>query len=254
MCCFPGWSASPPSFLGSAAERIRHCAAPYKLLDRRGRPKLKRAAADSRAGWPRADQPHHSPTMTSEEPDAPEGRRAKRRCARNRFTAGAMPSAIHYVGYVSAGDRAAGGLPSQHCLPPPPPPAARCRQPAAFPYPSRRTPSNQPSTCQVEDDETPEMIMAKFAELERIQAAAAAAKAAQGPAGAAQQQQGEAGGEMGEQGPQLGGAGGDPQQPAATAQQQGAGGSEEGGLTEEQLLEVFKQVREGECCLLGRLP
>lgn len=39
--------------------------------------------------------------MTSEGQEAQEGRRAKRRCARNRFTAGAMPSAIHYVGYVS---------------------------------------------------------------------------------------------------------------------------------------------------------
>lgn len=32
-----------------------------------------------------------------------EGRgRAKRRCARNKYVGGAMPSAIHYVGYVSA--------------------------------------------------------------------------------------------------------------------------------------------------------
>ncbi|PRW51014.1 putative aarF domain-containing kinase chloroplastic [Chlorella sorokiniana] len=151
--------------------------------------------------------------MTSEAQEAPEGRRAKRRCARNRFTAGSMPSAIHYVGYV-------------------------------------------------EDDETPEMIMAKFAELERIQAAAAAAKAAQGQQGAAaaagqqqqqqqqqQQEQRGPGHQDGEEGLQLGGAGGDPQQPAAAAQQQQqqqqqqvAGGSEEGGLTEEQLLEVFKQT------------
>lgn len=100
---------------------------------------------------------------------------------------------------------------------------------------------------QVEDDETPEMIMAKFAELERIQAAAAATKAAQGQAATATQPQSqpeqaaEAGGQQGEQGLPLGGNGGDPQQPAA-AQQQRAGGSEEGGLTEEQLLEVFKQV------------
>ena len=99
---------------------------------------------------------------------------------------------------------------------------------------------------QVEDDETPEMIMAKFAELERIQAAAAAAKAAQPPPAEGQ-----------EQGPPLGGAGGDPQQPAAAEQQQqqqqqqqaGAGGGEEGGLTDEQRLEVSTPVggrRQGE--------
>lgn len=55
------------------------------------------------------------------------GRRAKRRCARNKYTSTAMPSAIHYVGYVSA-DRATAGrrlsLPgsrSGSCHPP-----ARC--------------------------------------------------------------------------------------------------------------------------------
>jgi hypothetical protein len=31
-----------------------------------------------------------------------EGRRAKRRCARNKYVGASMPSAIHYVGYVSA--------------------------------------------------------------------------------------------------------------------------------------------------------
>lgn len=34
------------------------------------------------------------------------GRRAKRRCARNKYTSSALPSAIHYVGYVSATRRA----------------------------------------------------------------------------------------------------------------------------------------------------
>lgn len=134
-----------------------------------------------------------------------------------------------------------------HHLPPPLPPLPlpACLQPCNAALTLSASPCIYPH--QVEDDETPEMIMAKFAELERIQAAAAATKAAQGQAATAThpqaqpEQAAEAAGQQGEQGLPLGGNGGDPQQPAAT-QQQRAGGSEEGGLTEEQLLEVFKQV------------
>ena len=57
------------------------------------------------------------------------GRRAKRRCARNKYTSTAMPSAIHYVGYVSG---RGGGLPA---------PAASCATPplpAAAPPPLSR--------------------------------------------------------------------------------------------------------------------
>eukprot|EP00887_Chlorella_sp_A99_P001347 scaffold14.g1347.t1 len=97
------------------------------------------------------------------------GRRGpKRRCTARARAGAALPSAIHYVGYV-------------------------------------------------EDDETPEMIMAKFQELERIEKAAAEARRAA-----------EAGAAVG--GADAGGAG-------------AAGDAGEGGvLDDEHLLEVFKQT------------
>ncbi|KAL4425126.1 hypothetical protein ABPG77_008231 [Micractinium sp. CCAP 211/92] len=140
------------------------------------------------------------------------GRRVKRRCARNKYTSTAMPSAIHYVGYV-------------------------------------------------EDDETPEMIMAKFTELERIQAAADAARAAQAaaattaPGGAAQQQAQQQEQQQLEDGqPQQAGLQQQAQQEQQQQQQQQDGAQPAGGLpfreladeavglTDEQLLEVFKQT------------
>ncbi|KAL4447954.1 hypothetical protein ABPG75_005173 [Micractinium tetrahymenae] len=132
------------------------------------------------------------------------GRRAKRRCAR-KYTSTAMPSAVHYVGYV-------------------------------------------------EDDETPEMIMAKFVELERIQAAADAARTAKAAAAAtdAQQQQ-EQQQQPGQQQQQPEQQQQQPEHQQQPGQQQGSAPSpagpgaqqqeaDEGGLTEEQLLEVFKQT------------
>lgn len=119
---------------------------------------------------------------------------------------------------------------------------------------------------QVEDDETPEMIMAKFAELERIKAAAEAAKSAASacPAGdvaskppaAAQeapaghlrpqlaQQQGQQQLEHQEGEEQGAGAAGEPTLAAAAAAAAAAirAAEDEGGLTDEQLLEVFKQT------------
>ena len=50
------------------------------------------------------------------------GRRAKRRCARNKYTSTAMPSAIHYVGYVSR--RSGGWQACRRLLPA----ARRCRR------------------------------------------------------------------------------------------------------------------------------
>ena len=180
--------------------------------------------------------------MTSEQEG---GRRAKRRCARNRFTSSSMPSAIHYVGYVSGaeGPSWAGAAP-----PPPPPLQAGCPH-ACCPCSAAPTGPLLPPLLQVEDDETPEMIMAKFAELERIQAAAAAAKAAPPAAGsdaAARQAQGEqAQQQQQQQQPGQGAAGTQQQAPAAApaaAAPDGGGGGEEGGLSEAQLLEVFKQT------------
>ena len=73
----------------------------------------------------------------------------------------------------------------------------------------------------VDDSETPEMIAKKFEALERVQAAAAAARA----------------GEVG------GGAGGvDAEGAEGGAGAEGAGNQQQEGLTEEQLLEVFKQT------------
>ena len=167
------------------------------------------------------------------------GRRAKRRCARNRFTSSAMPSAIHYVGYV----RRAGLLcraavvPRRRCVAagPASPPA-----PAAWPS---LTPLLVPSHAhitqlQVEDDETPEMITAKFAELERIQAAPSApAAAAQLPAEATEEQEPlqQAAAEQ-EGGRPISAAPAPEPAPAAPQPQPG------GGLTDAQLLEVFKQT------------
>ncbi|BDA48164.1 hypothetical protein COCOBI_11-4240 [Coccomyxa sp. Obi] len=97
------------------------------------------------------------------------GRRPRRRCA---STKAAMPSAIHYVGYV-------------------------------------------------EEDETPEMIMKKFEELEKVMAASEAAPA--------EAKSGEEGGEA-ETGEDMG--------PGASSYDQ----DHMAGLTDAQLMEVFKQT------------
>jgi hypothetical protein len=79
---------------------------------------------------------------------------------------------------------------------------------------------------QVEDDETPEMIMAKFLELERIEKDAQESRKAAEVAGS------EAGQSPGGEGEQA-----EPQAEAA-----GAEGSDAQMLSDEQLLQVFKQV------------
>jgi hypothetical protein len=98
-------------------------------------------------------------------------RRAKRQCARSsRFASAAVPSAVHYVGYV-------------------------------------------------EDDETPEMIMAKFSELEKIKLAQKEGKKAEAAADGDQ-----------------------PQGEKGAADEESEPSQEEDGLSDEQLLEVFKQT------------
>lgn len=89
----------------------------------------------------------------------------------------------------------------------------------------------------VEDEETPEMIMRKFETLERLQA-----NVASGSAPTAEDEGAEGSG-------------------AAAENAAGAAGAEEQGMTEEQLLEVFKQTSqftvkaalEGNDVLLGAL-
>ena len=117
----------------------------------------------------------------------------------------------------------------------------------------------------MEDDETPEMIMAKFMELERIQHAGAQARAtrvadaaaAAAPGGGQQQQLQQ----QQQEGQQPSREQQDRQQPADAHQQQqqqqqldavasadaaadadDSGGGGAGGLSEAQLLEVFKQT------------
>jgi hypothetical protein len=122
--------------------------------------------------------------------DEHEGRKTKRRCAsRNRF-ASAMPSAIHYVGYV-------------------------------------------------EDDETPEMIMAKFAELERIKNAVQERQQAPVPANV----EGSPADKSEDDASLEEGAAADPAAAdAPTAQGTAGANPADGDLTDEQLLEVFKQT------------
>ncbi len=111
-------------------------------------------------------------------------RRPKRRCASRNVHTSAMPSAVHYVGYV-------------------------------------------------EEDETPEMIMAKFQELERIQNAVIEAKKDQTAASAD--------GAAGEGGENGAAANLNEDGTAATVATDNAGDDTQ-ALTDEQLLEVFKQT------------
>ena len=110
-------------------------------------------------------------------------RRPKRRCASRNVHTSAMPSAVHYVGYV-------------------------------------------------EEDETPEMIMAKFQELERIQKAVQEAKKDQAAAAA--------GADGTAEGAEAGAAGGAENEDATAATVTTENDAQE--LTDEQLLEVFKQT------------
>lgn len=173
-----------------------------------------------------------------------EGRRAKRRCARAQVGA-SMPSAVHYVGYVSLRSSrwVGGGRPE-----------ARGEKRLMGAWATYLNESAQTRICthrigppctQVEDEETPEMIMAKFSALERIQLASKAA--AVQPAMTHTDLSSVTGNEMVDSGA------------ASDAEERGdvvrPGRSARGGaddLSEEQLLEVFKQVRTSTACSWGK--